>query len=80
MSDWYSAEGRALRDKLLELRREHTNGWDVYSPPGEQDMGCAGVQGHLGAKLRDWVVRPVRKGEHATLGQVSPQMTQRTGT
>ena len=43
LSDWYSAEGRALRDKLLELRREHTNGWDVYSPPGEQEMGCAGI-------------------------------------
>ena len=34
LKDWYSADSGALRDKLLELRRGYTNGWDVYSPPG----------------------------------------------
>ena len=28
-------ESKALRDRLHELRRNHTDSWDIYSPPGK---------------------------------------------
>ena len=36
LREWYNPESKVLMNKLYELRREHTNSWDVYSPPGER--------------------------------------------
>ena len=46
LREWYNPESRVLMDKLYELRREHTNSWDVYSPPGERLYSFCSHQNH----------------------------------